>query len=84
MGHNQFLNQGSHNHMAQGFVGSNLQEPHVNIVGASQGNNQNQGTHIQNQYQMNNIYQGPSYHIIGTFPPNTPNDDILKRLHEME
>lgn len=33
---------------------------------------------------MNNAYQDPSYHVVGTFPPNTPNDDILKRLHEME
>lgn len=59
----------------------------MNIVGVSQGNqsnNHNQGTHIQNQDQMNNTYQGSSYHIMGTFPPSTPKDDILKRLNEME
>lgn len=37
----------------------------------------------QGKTQATNYYQGPSYQVVGYFPPSTSNDEILK-LHEME
>lgn len=63
---------------------SQVKNQNQGIPNQGQVHNQNQGAYIQNQDQLNSSYQGPSYQVVGTFSSNTPNDDILNRLHEME
>lgn len=39
---------------------------------------------FQGKTQVTNYQQGPSYQMVGYFPPSTSHDEMLKKLHEME